>query len=467
MYLGLIDMTSSANPTPEFDVAALFDRLPIPLYATARDGRVLAGNRAFWEVFATPDDHKGATRTDDLYADPTERERVIAELDKSDIEVIDWEQVIDTPKGLRWIKPLARVVRDADGRMERFEGGFLTVTESIDAGPIEQQQRILLERTADPVLMLDPKGRLVWANAAARRLLQITEATVQARPAFAEVAGYDIPFEELVERSASWGEQSFMLKGIPRHFSVNFETHLGSDGFPAFYSIIGHDLSQRDSALSGLAGSILERDRVIETVAHEIKTPLTSVLGLSEELAARMAAAGQGEVAEIAATIAREALDLARIVDDLLETSDGAHPAPDLVPLDLRAEVHAAIATSGLAGVAVGGEAQAVADSSWIRRIVRNLLTNAQRYGAPPITIRLEDDDGWARVSVIDAGDGIDPAMAQSVFEPYVSTGAGEGTIALGLGLPVSRALAQGMGGQLTYTREGDSTVFTVRLPAA
>ncbi len=458
-------MTTDHDPPPDFDVAALFDRLPIPLYATARDGRVLAANRAFWDIWEKPTETQPGIRTKEFYADPSERDRVIAELDKSDLEVIDWEQVIDTPKGVRWIKPLSRVVRDADGKLERYEGGFLTVTPLPDGGSIEQQQRILLERTTDPVLMLDPEGHLVWANAAARRLLRITEATVQARPAFAEIAGFDLPFEELVEQAASWGEQSFMLWGVPRHFSVNFETHLASDGSPAFYSIIGHDLAQRDSVLSGLASSILERDRVIETVAHEIRTPLTAVLGLSEELAHRLSPDGN-EAAEIAEAIAREALDLARIVDDLLENSDGAHHAPALGPVQLRVEVDAAIATSGVTDVAVAGEVLAVGDSSWVRRIVRNLLTNAQRYGAPPISIRLDRADGWAQATVIDCGDGIDPAMIQSVFEPYVSAGSGS-DITLGLGLPVSRALAQGMGGQLTYLRKGDTTEFTLRLPLA
>ncbi len=457
------------NDETELDIAELFDRLPIPLYATSREGRVLAANRAFWEIWERPDDQKDATRTDRLYADPTERKRVIEELDRSDLELIDWEQAIETPKGTRWIHPLARVIRDTDGRMTGFEGGFLTVTPVPDAGAVEQQQRILLERTADSVLILDPEGRIIWANSSARRVLGITEATVQGRPPLNEVAGFEVPFQSFAATAPDRGERTFLIKGERRHFWVNLEPHLGSDGTAAFYSLIGTDLALLDDARSRLATSVLQRDEVIGTVAHEIRTPLTSVLGLSEELATRLAATGDAEAAELAALIARESIDMAKIIDDLIDSNANGRSRAAIGTIDLRREALAAARSIEFpAGdFDVEGEALAQGDPAWVRRIVRNLLTNARRYGRPPVSVHLSTEDQEARLRVIDRGPGVPDDLVRSIFEPYVSQGGGPGDTALGLGLTVSKALAQEMEGTLTYARLDGITIFDLTLPAA
>ncbi len=452
--------------TDGFDVAALFDRLPIPLYATSRDGEVLAANKAFWEIWESRDEDKATVRTENLYADPSERRRVIEELDKSDIELIDWEQLIDTPTGIRWIQPLARVVRDEAGIFQRFEGGFVTIT-TPDSGGIEQQQRVLLERTTDPVLILDPHGQIIWANASARQILRVTEATLRSRPSLAEVADVDTPFSRVIADAPYSREVTFDVKGRRGHFWVNLEVHLGADGEPAFYSLIGRDLAALDDARSRLAASVMEKDRVLETVAHEVRTPLTSVLGLSTELAQRLASSGNNEDAELAALLAAEAQDMARIVEDLMDSAERAHAVPrQFVPVDLHREARKAVQTCGLTEdeVDITGEARAMGDPAWIRRIIVNLITNARRYGMPPLTVRAEASGESAHLLVIDHGPGVPAQLIRSVFEPYVTEGS-SGSGALGLGLTVSRSLAQDMGGSLAYARDEGTTVFDLRLP--
>lgn len=454
------------DPEPDIDLAELFDRLPVPLYATARDGRVLAANRAFWEIWEGRENDRVTVRADDLYADPSERHRMIAQLDKSDLEILDWEQAIETPRGIRWIKPFSRVVRDADGKVERMEGGFLTVTPPSDTESVEQRQRIVLERTTDVVVIVDPEGRLMWANAAARRLLEITEATVLGRPLLDDLVESDIPVTTGLTSAPSQGELTFSVNGRGHHFWLNIESHLGRDGRPAFHSYIGRDLSVLDRTRAQLAESAFQRDKVVATVAHEIRTPLTSVLGLGELLASNLEAAGDLENAELAKLLSQEASDISGIVDDLLATAAARRSRADQEPVDLRGEALASLRTVGFADgeVTVSGEAVALGDGSRIRQVIRNLLVNAQRHGEPPISIELDTAGDRAGLRVIDHGCGVPPGLLETIFDPFV--GETRGT-SLGLGLTVSRALAQEMGGNLTHCRQDDATIFELRLPAA
>lgn len=451
---------------PRLDLAELFDRLPVPLYATARDGTVLAANRAFWDIWDGREDDRESVRAEHLYADPSERHRMIAEMDKSDLELLDWDQVIETPRGIRWIKPLSRVVRDADGKVQRMEGGFLTVTPPPDTESVEQRQHILLERTTDVVAIVDPEGRLTWANAAARKLLEITEATVLGRPLLEDLIKSNLPITEGFASAPSQGEQTFSINGRDHHFWLNIESHLGSDGRPAFYSFIGRDLSTLDRTRAQLAESVFQRDKVIAAVAHEIRTPLTSILGLARVLAENLEATEDEQNAELARLLTQEASDISEMVEDLLSTASTRRSRVRREPVDLRTEAFSSLRTIGSAEgeIAVSGDAVALGDASRVRQIIRNLLVNAQRYGAPPISVALDTDDDWVGLCVIDHGPGVSPDLLQMIFEPFVGK---DHDTALGLGLTVSRTLAKQMGGTLTYTRDGGATVFELRLPAA
>jgi signal transduction histidine kinase len=107
----------------------------------------------------------------------------------------------------------------------------------------------------------------------------------------------------------------------------------------------------------------------------------------------------------------------------------------------------------------------AIGDPFRVRQILRNLLTNALRYGGDHIELAAGERDGRAFLEVIDDGDGIgvtDPAV---VFLPYyrlsdVSTM----PASVGLGLTVAKDLAELMGGTLVYERRDERTVFRLEL---
>jgi two-component system sensor histidine kinase ChiS len=108
------------------------------------------------------------------------------------------------------------------------------------------------------------------------------------------------------------------------------------------------------------------------------------------------------------------------------------------------------------------------ADPLRFRQIVRNLLTNASRYGGDEIWLEVEDRDANVVVTVVDNGAGVPRTLEQRIFEAYERGNHGQvaqpGSV--GLGLAVSRRLAGLMNGSLEYRRVDGQTRFELSLPA-
>ena len=111
-----------------------------------------------------------------------------------------------------------------------------------------------------------------------------------------------------------------------------------------------------------------------------------------------------------------------------------------------------------------------VGDSTAIWTILENLADNAQKYGAQRIDVRGSRDGKLVLVEVGDDGIGFAPDFAEKLFQPFVRTqGATSQASGTGLGLSLSRALAERMGGKLQAKSDGDGkgAVFSLRLPRA
>jgi signal transduction histidine kinase len=228
----------------------------------------------------------------------------------------------------------------------------------------------------------------------------------------------------------------------------------------------------RRRARQELEELVRAKDRFIASVSHELRTPLTAVIGLASELADRQRSFSEPEVAEFVGLIADQSREVGHIVEDLLVAARASEAQltvlPERVGLDeevrrvvseLPRLVHERLSLGELPSVAVQ------ADPLRVRQIVRNLLTNAHRYGGDPIEVRVGLRNGRAYLQVIDHGPGIPAEMREQVFLAYRSAAEIPGrTASIGLGLTVSRQLARLMGGDVTYRYEGES-VFELTLP--
>ncbi len=235
------------------------------------------------------------------------------------------------------------------------------------------------------------------------------------------------------------------------------------------------DLTDLRATERHLKGLLADKDRFIANVSHELRTPLASVAGISEELATRWDQFDDDEARDLIGLVAAQAADLAMLVEDLLVA---AHLETNSItvqakPIDLYAVGEAAIgdcarSDAGTPGVELSGEERvAVGDQARARQIVRNLVSNAVRYGGDHISVEV-GYRGAACVAVIDDGDGVPLELRDSIFDAYYRRERGAQIVgSLGLGLAISRQLARLMGGELSYRYDDGRSIFVLELPEA
>jgi len=242
-----------------------------------------------------------------------------------------------------------------------------------------------------------------------------------------------------------------------------------STGLPGTTIIVAlADVSHMKARNEAMAEMVRAKDEFIANVSHELRTPLTAVIGLTSEIAGH-ADMGPDERAELLELVAGQASEMANIVDDLLVAAraEMGTVTVEIQAMDLLSELRATIEGLGVAvDVPPSPTPRVLADPRRVRQILRNLLTNAQRYGGPKCRVVTGSllDRVWLEVR--DNGTGIPEDEAAHIFEPYV-TGSSGVTGSVGLGLAVARQLAELMRGSLEYERSAGETVFRLLLPTA
>jgi signal transduction histidine kinase len=227
--------------------------------------------------------------------------------------------------------------------------------------------------------------------------------------------------------------------------------------------MIGAYWKRQDDA-DELRASNDSKDRLLASVSHEIRTPLTAILGLSEELVSSRTSLGDEELDELNGIIALQSRELAELVEDLLVASRADFGNLSIKPesidlLDQVRRVAEGVRESHPTHKVVtveGSDVTAWADPLRVRQVIRNLLTNAVKYGGDRILVRIESRDELAKVIVADDGSGVPEAETKLIFERYYrSAQSPTQPGSVGIGLAVSRQLAEMMSGSLEYVRDG------------
>ena len=230
--------------------------------------------------------------------------------------------------------------------------------------------------------------------------------------------------------------------------------------------------SQRE-AEAQLRDLLESKDELIASIAHELRTPLAGVVGFAQILRDDDATLDPVSRAEMIRLVADQGMDLTNIVDDLLVAAktEAGTLVMAKVRVDLRAQAAQVIEAWGSDVVAsieiTGTPAISTGDPARVRQVLRNLVTNALRYGGDQITVRVGGDDRNVFVRVEDDGGGVAAEEQDRIFEPYRRAHDAPGvTASMGLGLAISRQLARLMDGDLTYDYESGLSVFTLTMPA-
>ncbi len=237
--------------------------------------------------------------------------------------------------------------------------------------------------------------------------------------------------------------------------------------------MIGAYWKRQDDAQE-LRASNEAKERLLASVSHEIRTPLTAIVGLSEELVGASTGLGDEERDELNRIIAAQARELAELVEDLLVASRADFGNLSIRPetIDLLAQARQVVEGIGESHPSdkviemVGEQVAAWADPLRVRQVIRNLLTNAIKYGGDRVVMGVENRGGQACLVVEDNGSGVPPAEAKLIFERYYrSAQSPTQPGSVGIGLAVSRQLAEMMGGSLDYVRTVEGPRFELTLP--
>lgn len=214
------------------------------------------------------------------------------------------------------------------------------------------------------------------------------------------------------------------------------------------------------------------RNEFVATVSHELRNPLAVLLGLAQELASNYDSFSDGERREMADMMAHQADDASWIIEDLLVAYREDMSRVSIVgeTFDVTEEVERALEG---AEKPVGFEPEEEvcrvnADPRRTRQILRNLVSNAVRYGGEEIkVVTRRGVDDTVDILVCDNGDALDTDEAERIFESYETGNGPLDARSVGLGLSVARKLARMMGGNLVYQHDGIFASFIVTLPAA
>ena len=197
---------------------------------------------------------------------------------------------------------------------------------------------------------------------------------------------------------------------------------------------------------------------LLANVSHELRSPLARVR-VALELLPRTAES-EGRLRDLEADLG----EVERLIDDLLTTSrlEATGRATATTAVDARAllETLAARAARDPRGagdavrVAPGPAVTVRADPTLLERALWNLVDNALKHGAPPVTLEAAVVGGEARLAVVDAGPGIPAAERPRVLEPFYTRDRARtpaaGARGYGLGLTIARRVAEAHGGRLT-----------------
>ena len=385
---------------------------------------------------------------------------------------------LDARARLRGEDEIAQVGRELDLMADKLrEYRSSSLGELLQA---QQSSQAAIDSLPDPVLVLAVDGRVLNVNQAAETLLQIRPGTEplsrmppEMRDAVEKVRTHVISgkgayaprgLEEAVRIHTEGGDRSLLPRATPLY---------SEQGGVVGATIVLQDVTRL------LRFDELKND-LVATVAHEFRTPLTSL-----RMAIHILLEGTvGTLAEQQADLLYAARDdcerLQAIVDDLLDLSriQAGKVEVSPTPLSAKAVVDAAVAAKTDAAKDAGirldeqiGEPvlPVLADADRIGLVFDNLIGNAIRHSPPGarIEIRAQPVDGRVRFEVNDQGPGIPPEFRQRIFEKFfrVPGTKGEG---IGLGLYISHEIVSAHGGDMgvdSTPGKGSRFWFTLRVP--
>ena len=228
---------------------------------------------------------------------------------------------------------------------------------------------------------------------------------------------------------------------------------------------------ERQELRSQLAGVSRELQRLIAHAAHDLRSPVAIVAGVSDMLAEGPEELPDEELDDLVSMLRRQSrrlgdligdlMDVARAnreidltpvaVDDAIRDAIGALPPPSHIQVDPPEDVEVSVA----------------ATPSGLQRIITNLLSNAYAYARSQVRVTVTGDDDGLRIAVADDGDGVPDGFIDGLFDDFSRGPNARSREGTGLGLAIVRRLAANFSGSVRYTTSNElgGARFEVTLP--
>jgi PAS domain S-box-containing protein len=394
-----------------------------------------------------------------------------------------------------WADVVITAMRDATGLLR----GFTKVTRDLtlkrraeeELRASEVRATLFIESVQDYALfMLDERGHVATWNAGAQRIKGYRPDEIVGKHFSIfyppeEVASGKCERElETAVREGRLEDEGWRVRKSGERFWANVVIVPVRDrsGRLVGYGKVTRDLTERRELereqirLAQAQEAVRLRDEFLSIASHELKTPLT-VLQLQLEALGERLEALDGPTRKKVERAGQSAERLVELVDALLDVSRISSGRFDLHPerFDL-AELVAEVAdrlrdAAARAGCEIVVSAQPAVTGVWDRvrleQVLVNLLSNAIKYGAgAPIRVSIARRDGSADIEVCDGGPGIPESAVDRIFERFERAASMRHYGGLGLGLYVTREIAQAHGGSVAARNvPGGGACFTVSLP--
>ena len=212
---------------------------------------------------------------------------------------------------------------------------------------------------------------------------------------------------------------------------------------------------------------IARERRFSANVSHELRSPLTSVLGTAELLEARSTHLPERE-AGLVTVLAQQVRRLSHMLLDLLEISRiSTDEVAQWESADIAALCREVLDQRGLdAGLVIGDEPVVRTDARRLERIVGNLVDNAQSHGRGLRQVLVQQEPDGVAILVDDAGPGVDEGVRERLFEPFTRGASGAHQEGAGLGLAIALEQARLLGGEVkALDAPGGGARFVAVLP--
>jgi signal transduction histidine kinase len=363
----------------------------------------------------------------------------------------------------------------------RRVGGSAVATTLV--GSLADAQSLIADELPDGLVVADDMGRVVVFNRAAVRLTSIA-----AEEAIGKIVSDVLPFRD--DDTRDWWMCVDPYSGLATRTRHPERSLFLTDGTELLVSV-GYVRDGRSGPVRRLVISLrgaqqrarLERSRaeLVSTVAHELRSPLTSVKGFTATLLAKWGKFTDDQKRVMLETVNADADRVTRLITELLDVSriESGRMEVHRQLVDVPDRARKVIAGRVAAGesedkfrlvVDPGGLPETWLDADKIDQILGNLVENAVRHGAGTVTVMAKrtpggDDQGEAIVvSVRDQGEGIPPEVAHRVFRQFWRGKRRGGT---GLGLYIVKGLVEALGGDITVGRApGGGAEFRFIVPA-